>query len=168
MLKLVENRYQQPTPTVIQENGIAISVPVYLAPTKDQLKGLLNAFRTIKNKQLIELGYTPTHQRSIGSLAVETKTEVPKTPIELEMGVDEENLRFQLFGRNGIPERMLLKLCRLTGVYLVTREQIEHTYKLWLDHLYPTDGEQKAKTTSTTRKTTPRRASKKTETDPAS
>ena len=133
--RLVTNRYGVTCPTSIQENGTSISVPFYISPTPDQTKQLLNAFRNVKQKQLIELGWQQT-EKSIGTLSVETFTAPPVTPIEQALGVNEDNLRHILFARQGIQERILIKLMRLTGVYLVTREQIEHTYKLWLDHLY--------------------------------
>jgi hypothetical protein len=65
--------------------------------------------------------------------------------------MNEESLRHVLFARQGIPERLVLKLQRLTGVYLVTREQIEDTYKQWLDYLYQ-DSNSDAKTTTTPKK----------------
>ena len=109
-MTLTRNRYQQVTPTAIHSNGVAVSVPIYIALTRDQNKQLLNAFRT----------------------AVQERGEV----VEQELGMNEENLRHALFARNGIPERLALRLQAVTGVELVTKEQIEQTFQEWVAHLY--------------------------------
>ena len=46
-----------------------------------------------------------------------------------ELGVSEANLRHLLFARNGLPERLLLKLQELTGLEMVSKQQIEETHK---------------------------------------
>ena len=48
----------------------------------------------------------------------------------------EENLKQVLFSRNGLPERLILKLQRITGIELVSREQIEETQRAWVSHLF--------------------------------
>ena len=53
-----------------------------------------------------------------------------------------ETLRYALFGRQGITERLIIKLQELTGVELISREAIENNIKMWLDYLY---GEQPEK-----------------------
>ena len=135
MPDLVTNRYGAKTPTTIQENGCAISCPFYINPTQDQTKQLLNSFRNVRQRQLDELGFE-TNTTTPGGLVIETAKNPPLTPIEEELGMNEESLRYALFTRQGIPERLVLKLQRLTGVYTVTREQIEETFRMWLDHLY--------------------------------
>ena len=85
-------------------------MPIYIALTRDQNKQLLNAFRT----------------------AVQERGAV----VEQELGMNDENLRHALFARNGIPERLALKLQAVTGVELVTKEQIEQTFQEWITHLY--------------------------------
>jgi hypothetical protein len=135
MPNLVTNRYGVKTPTVIQENGCAISTPFYINGTPDQTKQLLNAFRVVKQKQLLEIGYDTTTTTPSG-LVIETAKAPPLTPIEQELGLNEEGLRQILFSRQGVSERLILKLQRLTGVYVVTREQIEDTFTQWLNHLY--------------------------------
>jgi len=122
-MTLTTNRYGVVTPTARQLNGLAISTPIYLSLTTDQTKKVLNAFREAKTKQLLENGW-------------DSSDTPPKTKVEEELGMNEENLRHSLFTRQGIPERLLVKLQRLTGVELVTREQIEETYSQWLDHLW--------------------------------
>jgi hypothetical protein len=151
MPALVTNRYQQQTPTSIQENGCAISTPIYINPTTDQTKQLLNAFRTVKQKELLEAGFNNEPVVTPGGIVVETAKSFPLAPIEQELGMNEEALRQVLFARQGIPERLVFKLQRLTGVYLVTREQIEDTYKQWLDYLY-SDSNSDAKTTTPPKK----------------
>ena len=44
-----------------------------------------------------------------------------------ELGVSEANLRHLLFARNGLPERLLLKLQVLTGLEMVSKQLIENT-----------------------------------------
>ena len=107
---LTVNRYGKVSPTAIQTNGAAVSVPIYIAPTKEQNKAMLNAVRDIARE---------------GDNAVEE-----------QLGVNEENLRTLLFGRHGIPERLLVKLQEITGVEVVTRKQIEETYSDWVDYLF--------------------------------
>ena len=130
------NRYGQVSPTAVQSNGVAISVPFYISPTTDQLKQLLNAFRYIVSEQLMEMGHKTEHQAANGSISIETFVKPPITPIEQQLGCDEQNLRHALFTRTGIQERLIIKLQQLTGIELVSREQVEETYKLWLDNLY--------------------------------
>jgi hypothetical protein len=151
MPKLVTNRYNQLTPTSIQSNGCAISTPFYINPTTDQTKQLLNAFRTVKQKELLEAGFNNEPTISPGGLVIQTNTALPLAPIEQEIGMNEDSLRHVLFGRQGIPERLVLKLQRLTGVYVITREQIEDTFQQWLDYLY-SDSNSDAKTTTIPKK----------------
>ena len=110
MSTLITNRYGNVTPTAIQANGAAISVPIYIAPTKEQNKSLLNTLRNIAREG--------------------------DNVVEEQLGVNEENLRMLLFGRNGIPERLLIKLQQIAGVEIVTRQQIEDTYSDWVDYLF--------------------------------
>ena len=137
-MNLITNRYNQKAPTAIAKNGLSISTPIYLGLTSDQAKQMLNAFRSIVADQRRECGYVDT-PRSVGQLSVETRTTPPSTPAEDELGMSEESLRFALFGRNGTPERLVLKLCRITGVHLATRTELEQVFSLWLDEWYPTD-----------------------------
>ena len=53
-----------------------------------------------------------------------------------ELGVSEANLRHLLFARNVLPERLLLKLQQLTGLEMVSKQQIEDTYQSWITHVY--------------------------------
>ena len=109
------------------------------------------------------MGHKTEHQAANGSISIETFVKPPITPIEQQLGCDEQNLRHALFTRTGIQERLIIKLQQLTGIELVSREQVEETYKLWLDNLYassytdnsysanatqdtPTDGQQTAST----------------------
>ena len=147
---LLTNRYNETTPTLITDTGTAISVPFYLNPSSDKKKELLNAFRTIKTQQLIEQGYQ--QPRSSNSVVVVDQTAPTLSPIEQEMGMNEDALRSVLFARQGISERIILKLSTLTGVEVCTRDEVEQAQKLWLDELY---GIKKTRKTS---KTAPKRA----------
>ena len=132
--ELLTNRYRQKTPTHIQPNGCAVATPIYLTPTSDQTKALLNGFRNVVLAQRLELGYVATPSSSIG-VEVVNATKSPQTPAEIELGMSEEALRYALFARKGLPERLVFKLQELTGVTLVTREVVEATMKAWLDAL---------------------------------
>ena len=109
-MELQVNRYGETTPTAIQSNGVAISTPIYIQLTKEQNKTILNAIRA----------------------AISRDGEA----IEYELGVSEANLRHLLFARNGLPERLLLKLQEVTGLEIVSKQQIENSYRCWITHLY--------------------------------
>ena len=109
-MELQINRYGETTPTAIQSNGVAISTPIYIQLTKEQNKTILNAIRS----------------------AISRDGEA----VESELGVSESNLRHLLFARNGLPERLLLKLQEVTGLEIVSKQQIEDTYQSWITHLY--------------------------------
>lgn len=158
-MELIKNRYDQVTPTAVTPNGLAISTPIYLNLTQDQGKQLLNAFRTVVANQRKELGYDDT-PKSVGHLSVETKTTPPITPAEQDLGMSEEALRYALFSKGGTAERLVLKLCRITGVYVTNRQELEQVFSLWLDNFYTTNGKSKTKPTSKTRKPTTRRSTK--------
>ena len=136
-MELQINRYGTYVPTAINTSGTAISVPFYVQPTTDQKKALLNGFRVVKQKQLLEMGFDNT--RKEGQMVVVTNNQPPQTQIEVELGMTEENLRLQLFSRTGLQERLVHKLQQLTGVEVFTRKEVEETFKLWLDHLYEHD-----------------------------
>ena len=109
-MELQVNRYGETTPTAIQSNGVAISTPIYIQLTKEQNKTILNAIRTAISRDGVA--------------------------VESEIGVSETNLRHLLFARNGLPERLLLKLQEVTGLEIVSKQQIENTYRSWITNLY--------------------------------
>ena len=151
-LQLQVSRYNVVTPGAINEQGTLISCPVYISPSMDRRKELLNAFRTVKTKQLLEMGYS-NQPRQEGRISVHTAVTPPQAPIEVEMGVNEESLRMMLFAKQGLNEKFLLKLQALTGVEVVTREEIETTTQLWINHCY---GQQDIPKTAKTSKTSGR------------
>lgn len=141
-MTLTTNRYGQTVPSNILTNGVTISTPIYIAITNDQAKHLLNAFREVKRQQLLEAGHRPMRESTLGGVSVQDSTAPAQmAPIEADMGQTEESLRYILFGRGGIPERLLSKLMKLTGVFLFEKKDIEDTYKAWLDELYKDDTE---------------------------
>lgn len=133
-MNLQTNRYNTMVPTAINATGTAISVPFYIQPTTDQKKALLNGFRVVKQKQLLDMGFDNT--RNEGRIAVVDNTAPPQTQAEIDLGMTEENLRLALFSRTGLHERLVLKLQEITGIEVFKREDVETTFKLWLDHLY--------------------------------
>ena len=124
MKTLTTNRYGQVSPTLIQETGVGISCPFYISLTPDQKKSLLNTFRQIKTEQLANINENNPSQKPLG------------TPIEQALGMNEERLRYTLFSRQGLPERLLIRLQKLTGVVLIRRNEVEETYTKWLDYLF--------------------------------
>tara|TARA_E500000331_G_C17092955_1_gene641923 strand:+ start:55 stop:435 length:381 start_codon:yes stop_codon:yes gene_type:complete len=124
MKRLTTNRYGQVSPTLIQETGVGISCPFYISLTPDQKKSLLNSFRQIKTEQLANSNENKSSQEPLG------------TPIEQALGMNEESLRYTLFSRQGLPERLLIRLQKLVGIEFVRRNQVEETYKKWLDYLF--------------------------------
>jgi len=161
-MKLFTNRYGSPTCNLGFDAGFTVSTPIYVTLTLDKGKSLLNAFRQKKLEQLKELGWSDI-AASTGSLVTVTdKTPPPITPLETELGMNEETLRGLLLSRTGISEKTLFKLQELIGEELVTREDILTTVNLWLDELIPNEP---IKETSKpkTRKTTATRTQRKTD-----
>lgn len=136
MKSLITNRYQHKTPTMLTDKGTAVSVPMYFNPSVDKKKEMLNAFRSIKQEQLIEMGYSKP--RESNSVVVVDNTSPTLTPIEQELGMNEDSLRAVLFARQGITDRTIIKLQKLTGVTCVTRREVETAQKLWNDEIFGT------------------------------
>ena len=136
-MALTISRYGEVSPTEIHSSGIAVSTPIYITLTSDQRKALLNRFRQIKQEQLAatnspvnDPGEASKHSYDIDAQATGL------TPVEDLLGMSEEHLRYALFSRNGIPERLVVKLQRITGLELVNRREIEATVIGWLDYLF--------------------------------
>jgi len=140
--KLLTNRFNQLTPTLLLGNGTSISAPLYINLSTDQAKELINGFREVVREQRLKMGYSAMSESTRGGLAVTDNSSPPETPAELELGMKEDNLRYVLFGRGGSPERLVLKLQELTGIQMVSREDIETAQSLWLNHLF--ENEKKA------------------------
>lgn len=144
------NRYGIATPTSFTQSGLAISCPIYITLTTEQSKALLNGFREVKRQQLQDIGYQDT--RTSDGLKVVTRGDVPQTAIERECGFTEDALRQIIFGRQGISERTVLTLQRLTGVQVVSKDEIKQAQELWLDNVY-VDDKKKVKRTRKASKT---------------
>ena len=154
MTKLLTNRYDQVTPTSIQQNGCSVSTPIYFTPTADQNKALLNAFREVVRKQRLEMGFPAPETSSIG-VTVVTHQVPPLTPAEQDLGMNEESLRYALFQRRGTPERLIIKLQQITGLEFIKRKEIEETFFAWLDELGLKNENKRPKRTNKTSKSTP-------------
>ena len=150
-MTLITNRYNQTTPTSIYSNGCSVSCPLYFRPTQDQGKELLNGFRELVRKQRQEMGIEDTTISPSGVKVTTAKTP-PQTPAEIELGLTEETLRYAIFQRQGIPERLFLQLCFLTGIELIPRAHIEQTVSEWLDYLY--ENQRTAKPDTKSKRTT--------------
>ena len=150
-MTLTTNRYGVVTPAQIFTNGITVSTPFYINISQDIAKAILNQFRIKKQKELLDKGYENQYQSN--SVSVVTNTMMPMTELETQLGMDENNLRSLLFGRSGIPERVILKLQELLDMEIVTKEQILDTAQQWADHLYGYQNPPSTSKTSKTRKT---------------
>ena len=117
-MELLTNRYSQVAPTAILPNGVSLSVPVYVSLTTEQSKTILNAVREIIREQRLEMGHNPIRESDYG-VTVETAIQAPQTPIEIELGCDESNLR---------KARIEEKLSRNQAEYdkMVKRRKWEH------------------------------------------
>ena len=151
-MQLITNRYDAITPSSMTENGTVISTPFYVNPTTDKKNEILNAFRAIRAQQLVEMGHNEAPRKE-GTISVHTHLKAPQTPIELELGTTEENLRLMVFSRQGIQEKLVIKLQEQTGVQIFTKEEAQSVFALWLEALFPNENNT-AKTT--TKKTTTR------------
>ena len=156
-MTLITNRYGQVSPTSIYENGASVSTPMYFKPTSDQGKEILNAFRDLVKRQRQDMGYSDKPVLSTNGIAVQTASQVPQTPAEAELGMSEEALRYAIFSRQGIADRLIIKLCRLCNIELIPRSFIEQSVKEWLDHLYMENEELGTKKPNTTNKRTTKR-----------
>ena len=136
-IELIPNRYNRLTPNATNTQGVTISCPYYISLTSDQKKALLNGFRKVKTQQLLELGYQKTVSPNPDSwVTVETNTSPPMTPCEELLGMTEDSLRYLLFGRQGIQERLYHKLANVTGLHFVTKEEIIESFRLWVETNY--------------------------------
>ena len=97
------------------------------------------------------MGYSNTEKKTV--ITVVDSTAAPMTPIEQELGQNEESLRMVLFQKGGIQDRVILKLQAITGVEVISKEEIVDTYKAWLNHLF-TDNTNGQRNTASTRKET--------------
>lgn len=154
MTNLITNRYNQVTPTRILSNGCSVSTPIYISPTTDQAKELLNKFREVVREERMKSGWSDEAQTSSNGVVVQTAATPPMTNAEHELGMTEDTLRYALFGRQGIPERLFFKLCALTKTELVKRDEVVETYDEWLNHLLDTNENKRTKRTTKARKTT--------------
>ena len=159
---LQQNRYGCVVPTHINSLGTSISTPFYISPSFEARKALLNAFRQIKTKQLIEMGYS--QERKEGQLTVIDSSTAPMTPIEADLGQNEESLRMILFAKGGIQDRILLKVQAMVGIEVVTKEEVSNTYKAWLDHVFTTEKDEHQDTLPTPKATRKSTKTKKTAT----
>ena len=150
-IELHTNRYDRLTPNSTIDNGVTVSCPYYITLTSDQKKYILNEFRKVKTKELLEAGYKKSQSPNPNSwVTVEDKTSPPMTACENELGMTEDALRYCLFSRQGLQERLYHKLANITGVQLVSKEDLIEVFRLWVEANY------EGPTTKTTNKTSKR------------
>ena len=153
MIELHTNRYDRLTPNSTTEDGVTISCPYYITLTADQKKSILNAFRKVKTKELLEAGYKKQQSPNPDSwVVVQDNTTPPMTACESELGMTEDSLRYLLFSRQGLQERLYHKLATITGIQLVSKEDIMEVFRLWVEANY------EGPTTKTTNKTGKRKS----------
>lgn len=115
--------------STVLENGVRLSVPVYVSLSAPEAKLLLNSFRTFVNADP-----TPVATRGGGiSVVTAGKTE-RQLKAEQCLGMSAEVLRQQLLSsRSSLSLEQALLLQELTGTQLFTRKDIEKSYKAFLD-----------------------------------
>lgn len=137
---------------MMTEEGVTISTPIYFRISAEHSKFILNTFREKKRQQLLEMGITMSAQPVAGtSLQVQTASSV-MSPVEHQLGMNEENLRLHLFSRQGINDKLLTKLQVVLGISLVSKEEVMEAATLWISHLY--DDQQTTKEADKTSKVT--------------
>ena len=129
-MTLLTNRYNQITPSTRLDNGCVISTPVYVSITVEVAKQLLNSFRVLKQKELIQVS-SPTE-----SLNVITHHGGVMAQCEQELGLSEEALRSVLYQKGGISEKIIVKLQNLTGIEVISPNQIIECNENWVNHLF--------------------------------
>ena len=136
-MALTVSRYGEVSPREIHSTGIAVSTPIYITLTSDQRKALLNRFREIKQEQLATTNCLANDPGEVSKQSDDADAQATGlTPVEDLLGRSEEHLPYALFSRNGISERLVVKLQRITGLELVNRREIEVTVIGWLDYLF--------------------------------
>ena len=102
------------------DEGVRVSVPVYVDLTHNQRKEILNNLRS----KATHREYTP-HTAS----GISTVTSVaPITDIESFIGMSIEVLRGVIFQRGGMPIDLVLRLQKAAGVEFVTEAQIKNAF----------------------------------------
>jgi hypothetical protein len=134
-MKSINSRYGGLTANSISDEGTVVGTPIYITPSQEKKKELINAFRRIKTEQLIEAGWSDTSISSTGIKVVDS-TAAPLTPIEMAAGFAEAELRMHLFSRQGLAERTIIKLQALTGVEVVSKEQLIESFNNWIEYVF--------------------------------
>ena len=135
-LELQTNRYDRLTPNATTDDGVTISCPYYITLTPDQKKNILNAFRRVKTKELLEAGFQKTEVRPDSWVTVQDNTAPVMAPCEQTLEMTEDSLRYLLFSRQGLQERLFHKLCNITGLHFVSKEDILEAFRLWVESNY--------------------------------
>ena len=109
----------------ITDDGTRISLCLYIDPTMNVRKNILNAVRELCN-QPVEPAHQPTTMSGIS--VIHNATLQPKVESYLGMSID--NLRSNvLFQRGGLEISLVLKLLAVTGLSLVTDKEIASAIK---------------------------------------
>jgi len=154
--ELQTNRYGTQVPSVITDNGVTISTPIYFRITPDQAKLVLNKFREKKRTEFLEMGVDTSDQPVVGtSLSVKTAMN-QLSPIEVALGQNEESLRLHLFNRQGINERLLVKLQELLDFEIVSSKDLLEASEAWISHLFDYEKQRTQRTNTPGKVTKPR------------
>lgn len=102
------------------DDGVRVSVPVYVDLTHNQRKEILNNLRT----KAAYTEYTPHTASGISTVTTVT----PTTDIESFIGMSIEVLRGVIFQRGGMPVDLVLRLQKAAGVEFVNETTIKKAF----------------------------------------
>ena len=105
------------------EEGVRISLPIYIDVPNTKRKELLNAVRTVCSQQV-----STTPANTHGSISVVSSQSLqPK--VEAFLGMTVDILRSVLFSRGGLAVDLLFRLQSVTGMEVVTDKDLTAAFK---------------------------------------
>ena len=104
------------------EDGVRISLPLYIDVPNTKRKELLNAVRSVCATQ-----FTTQPANTHGITVVNSQTLQPK--VEAFLGMTIDILRSVLFSRGGLQADLLFRLQAVTGIELITDKDLTAAFK---------------------------------------
>lgn len=101
------------------DEGVRVSLPIYIDLTTTQRKELFNGVRTAAQNATTATNTT----RSISGLVVEHAA-TNQSSVEQFLGMTVDNLRMVLFSRGGLSADLVIKLQAVAGVEFVNEKQL--------------------------------------------
>jgi hypothetical protein len=104
-------------------DGVRVSMPLYFDLPNQRRKDLLNGFRNALQAQTM----TESSPSSMSGIRVESHG-LYNNAIEKYIGMDLACLRGVLFQRGGLPADLILRLQAVTGVEVITEQDIRKAF----------------------------------------